>query len=151
MATPDIANMPTADEAMATTTSQKTARDALSPTQAKANTPATPRNESPSSKSTFGRLRQHLSSPIRVNIFSEIQLLILTFCTGIQDATTFPDYHCFASNQTGNTVFLCLALVLPQLNGDMFMTPNIGIALGLFLGGGWLTGQLSHMMGPRKR
>ena len=33
----------------------------------------------------------------------------------------------------------------------MFITPNIGIALGLFLGGGWLTGQLSHMMGPRKR
>lgn len=33
----------------------------------------------------------------------------------------------------------------------MFITPNIGIALGLFLGGGWLTGQLSHMIGPRKR
>lgn len=64
---------------------------------------------------------------------------------------TFPDYHCFASNQTGNTVFLCLALVLPQLNGEMFMTPNIGMALGLFLGAGWLTGQLSHIIGGRKR
>lgn len=67
------------------------------------------------------------------------------------DATTFPDYHCFASNQTGNTVFLCLALILPQLNGEMFITPNIGMALGLFLGAGWLTGQLSHIIGPRKR
>ncbi|KAK2600283.1 hypothetical protein QQS21_005002 [Conoideocrella luteorostrata] len=66
-------------------------------------------------------------------------------------ATTFPDYHCFASNQTGNTVFLCLALILPQLNGDMFFTPNIGVALGLFLGAGWLTGQLSHIIGPRRR
>ena len=67
------------------------------------------------------------------------------------DATTFPDYHCFASNQTGNTIFLFLALVLPELNGEMFITSNIGIALGLFLGAGWLTGQLSHLIGPRKR
>jgi uncharacterized membrane protein YoaK (UPF0700 family) len=48
-------------------------------------------------------------------------------------------------------VFLCLALVLPQLNGEMFITSNIGIALGLFLGSAWLTGQLSHIIGPRKR
>lgn len=33
----------------------------------------------------------------------------------------------------------------------MFVTANIGIALGLFLGAGWLTGQLSHLIGPRKR
>lgn len=48
-------------------------------------------------------------------------------------------------------MFLCLAIVLPQFNGDMFITPNIGMALGLFLGAGWLTGQLSHIVGPRKR
>ncbi|KAJ6783557.1 hypothetical protein PWT90_07711 [Aphanocladium album] len=93
----------------------------------------------------------HFTQEIRPTMFAEFQLLILTFCTGIQDATTFPDYHCFASNQTGNTVFLCLAIVLPQFNGDMFITPNIGMALGLFLGAGWLTGQLSHIVGPRKR
>lgn len=33
----------------------------------------------------------------------------------------------------------------------MFITSNIGVALGLFLGAGWLTGQLSHIIGPRKR
>lgn len=44
-----------------------------------------------------------------------------------------------------------MALILPQLNGDMFITSNIGVALGLFLGAGWLTGQLSHRIGPRKR
>ncbi|KIW16064.1 hypothetical protein PV08_06115 [Exophiala spinifera] len=53
------------------------------------------------SGSNFNRLRTHLSSPIRVDIFAEIELLIVSFCTGIQDVTTFPDYHCFASNQTG--------------------------------------------------
>ncbi|KHN99993.1 DUF1275 domain protein [Metarhizium album ARSEF 1941] len=93
----------------------------------------------------------YMCQDIRGSIFTELQLVILTFCTGMQDATTFPDYHCFASNQTGNTVFLCLALILPQLNGETFFTPNIGMALGLFLGAGWLTGQLSHIIGPRKR
>ncbi len=44
-----------------------------------------------------------------------------------------------------------LAMVLPQLNGQMFFTPNIGIALGLFLTGGWLTGQAGHAVGPRCR
>lgn len=48
-------------------------------------------------------------------------------------------------------MFLCLALILPEFNGEMFVTPNIGVALGLFLGAGWLTGQLSHLIGPRKR
>lgn len=67
------------------------------------------------------------------------------------DAISFPDYHCFASNQTGNTVFLAVALVIPSLNGDTFYTANIAVALGLFLAGGYLTGQLSHLVGPRRR
>lgn len=33
----------------------------------------------------------------------------------------------------------------------MFITPNIGVALGVFLGAGWLTGQASHLVGSRKR
>ncbi|KJZ78331.1 hypothetical protein HIM_02369 [Hirsutella minnesotensis 3608] len=94
---------------------------------------------------------RHLTEEVESSSFVELQLLVLTFCTGMQDATTFPDYHCFASNQTGNTVFLCLALILPQLDGDTFISANIGMALGLFLGAGWLTGQLSHAIGPRKR
>lgn len=59
------------------------------------------------SASKFSRLRTHLSSPIRVDLFAEIELLIVTFCTGIQDVTTFPDYHCFASNQTGKLAISC--------------------------------------------
>ncbi|KAL7913162.1 hypothetical protein GGI35DRAFT_442177 [Trichoderma velutinum] len=93
----------------------------------------------------------YFTQDIRTTLFVELQLLLITFCTGIQDATTFPDYHCFASNQTGNTIFLCLALVIPKLNGDMFYTSSIGTGLGVFLGAGWLTGQLGHIIGPRKR
>lgn len=44
-----------------------------------------------------------------------------------------------------------MAVIIPEFNGDMFFTPNIGVALGLFLAGGYLTGQLSHVVGPRLR
>jgi uncharacterized membrane protein YoaK (UPF0700 family) len=67
------------------------------------------------------------------------------------DAISFPDFHCFTSNQTGNTVFLALALVMPEARGEIFITTNIGVALGFFLAGGWLTGQLSNVIGPRCR
>ncbi|ERS97951.1 uncharacterized protein SPSK_03502 [Sporothrix schenckii 1099-18] len=93
----------------------------------------------------------HLMATVRPTLLAEIELILLTIFTGMQDAVSFPDYHCFASNQTGNTVFLMLALVLPHLNGEMFFTANIGAALGFFLAGGWLTGQLSHIIGPRNR
>ncbi|EXJ89660.1 hypothetical protein A1O3_02727 [Capronia epimyces CBS 606.96] len=97
------------------------------------------------------RLKQHLTSHIRVNILAETELLILTFCTGIQDATTFPDYHCFASNQTGNTVMLAMAVLLPEITHKLFVTGNIGVSLGCFLAAGWVTGQLGHVIGPRSR
>lgn len=72
---------------------------------------------------------------------------------GGKDAVSFPDYRCFASNQTGNTVFLAVAAVLPELDGEVFYTRNIGAALGLFLAGAYLTGQLGHAAGggPRLR
>lgn len=89
--------------------------------------------------------------PVRPSGFVEFELLILTFCIGIQDAISFPDFHCFASNQTGNTVFLMLAIILPHFNGEMFITANIGAALGFFLLGSWVTGQLGHIVGPRLR
>ncbi|OAP56383.1 hypothetical protein AYL99_09562 [Fonsecaea erecta] len=97
------------------------------------------------------RLKQHLTSHVEVNILAETELLILTFCTGMQDATTFPDYHCFASNQTGNTVMLAVAILLPDLTDKLFRTENIGVALGFFLAAGWITGQVGHIVGPRSR
>ncbi|KAI0385774.1 hypothetical protein F5Y04DRAFT_156555 [Hypomontagnella monticulosa] len=101
--------------------------------------------------SIMSRAWKHMLEPVRASGFAEFELLILTFCTGMQDAISFPDYHCFASNQTGNTVFLMLAVILPHLNGEMFITANIGAALGFFLLGGWVTGQISHIVGPRLR
>ncbi|OTA55510.1 hypothetical protein K449DRAFT_376627 [Hypoxylon sp. EC38] len=103
------------------------------------------------SNSILVRAWSHMTESVRPSAFAEFELLILTFCTGIQDAISFPDYHCFASNQTGNTVFLMLAALLPHLDGEMFITANIGAALGFFLLGGWITGQIGNMVGPRLR
>ncbi|KAI1352996.1 hypothetical protein F5Y01DRAFT_278419 [Xylaria sp. FL0043] len=102
-------------------------------------------------QSITSRAWNHMLEDVRPSGFVEFELVFLTFCTGIQDAISFPEYHCFASNQTGNTVFLVLALVLPWLDGDNFYVSNIGAALGFFLLGGWLTGQVSHVVGPRMR
>lgn len=69
----------------------------------------------------------------------------------MQDAISFPDYHCFASNQTGNTVLLSTALILPSLDSAAFSTTNTAISLCLFLAGAYSTGQISHLVGPRRR
>ncbi|OCT53953.1 DUF1275 domain protein [Cladophialophora carrionii] len=110
-----------------------------------------PSKEAAPEKAVHQRVKRHLTGQIRVNLLAETELLILTFCTGIQDATTFPDYHCFASNQTGNTVMLAMAVLLPEVTGELFVTQNIGVALGFFLAAGWVTGQLGHIIGPRSR
>ncbi|KAK0733489.1 DUF1275 domain protein [Lasiosphaeria miniovina] len=94
---------------------------------------------------------EYLNATVKPSALAEVELLLLTFCIGLQDAVSFPDFHCFASNQTGNTIFLTLAIVLPKLNGEMFVTANIGVALGLFLAAAYLTGQLGHVVGPRRR
>ncbi|KAI0017658.1 hypothetical protein F4780DRAFT_583155 [Xylariomycetidae sp. FL0641] len=105
----------------------------------------------PKSQSAVSKAWTYMNEPVRASGFTEFELVFLTFCTGIQDAISFPDYHCFASNQTGNTVFLMLAIVLPELNGEQFILENIGAALGFFLAAGWMTGQLSHIIGARRR
>ncbi|KAI1078315.1 hypothetical protein F5B20DRAFT_582541 [Whalleya microplaca] len=106
-------------------------------------------SQDPSSNAS--RAWRYVQQPVAASTFIELELIILTFCIGIQDAISFPDFHCFASNQTGNTVFLMLAIILPELNGEMFFTANIGAALGFFLVGNWVTGQIGHIVGPRRR
>lgn len=95
------------------------------------------------------RLSQYFWSPIRVDTLVEIQLLLLTFSTGVQDAICFPDFLCFASNQTGNTVVLAVGLA--GYSGDLFHLPNIGMSLAMFLAGAALTGQIGSFIGPRRR
>ncbi|EGZ76145.1 hypothetical protein NEUTE2DRAFT_97744 [Neurospora tetrasperma FGSC 2509] len=110
-----------------------------------------PSKSSSSQQSLASRTWAYLNEDVVPSTFAEIQLLLLTFCIGLQDAVSFPDFHCFASNQTGNTVFLLLAAALPEFNPSMFITANIATSLGFFLGSAYLTGQLGHLIGPRRR
>lgn len=90
------------------------------------------------------RLAPHLLTPIRNDRVIELELLLLTFCTGVQDAISFPDYHCFALNQSGNTVLIALAFTVPRVTGELIVTANVGVSLCLFLAGGYITGQIGH-------
>jgi uncharacterized membrane protein YoaK (UPF0700 family) len=91
----------------------------------------------------------YLNESIREDLYLEMQLLLLGFGTGIQDACTYPDYGCFASNQTGNTVLL--AVGASGLVPDAFSFSNIAISLSLFILGGWAAGQTGNVVGPRRR
>ncbi|GAB7364784.1 hypothetical protein MBLNU230_g5581t1 [Neophaeotheca triangularis] len=93
---------------------------------------------------------RHLCANIKADLFLEIELLFLTFTTGIADALTFPDYHCFASNQTGNTVLLAVSITGLGIY-DLFIPENVGLSLACFVAGGWSIGQLGHFIGPRRR
>ena len=46
---------------------------------------------------------------------------------------------------------MAMAILLPDVTDKLFVTANIGISLGCFLLAGYITGQLSHIIGPRSR
>lgn len=95
------------------------------------------------------RLWEFLTEEVREDIMLESELILLSFATGIQDAAAWPDYTCFASNQTGNTLFLAIGVA--GLAGDMYSFPNIGMSLAAFIGGGFVMGQIGNFFGVRKR
>lgn len=79
----------------------------------------------------------------------ETELMLLALAAGINDATTFPDYHVFASNQTGNTALLAVGAL--GLAGNTVDLKNVGFSLGLFILGSVLFGQLGHRLGRTRR
>ncbi|QDS77401.1 hypothetical protein FKW77_006239 [Venturia effusa] len=85
------------------------------------------RNDDELPRTWISKVKSYLDETIRDDIYLEIELLFLAFGIGIQDATTFPDYLCFASNQTGNTVFL--AIKTADVGGANFPFSNIGFSL----------------------
>jgi uncharacterized membrane protein YoaK (UPF0700 family) len=98
---------------------------------------------------SWSGFKQYWLDNLRVNTFVEVQLLLLTFAIGIQDAISYPDFRCFASNQTGNTVVLAVALAGQA--GTLFDAANTGVSLGSFLAGAMFTGHLGNFVGKRRR
>lgn len=100
-------------------------------------------------------LREYLTANIEPDLIAEIELLCLTISTGVQDATTFPDYHVFASNQTGNTVLLAVSIVgLPDKTdgaNPLFIPANVGISLSCFIGAAFLAGQIGNAVESTRR
>lgn len=97
-------------------------------------------------KRLSNKIRHYLVATLNVDFLLEVQLLLLTFSTGIQDAVSYPDFKCFASNQTGNSVVLAVGLA--GHDNSIFNLSNVGLSLGMFLAGAIMTGQLANLVGP---
>lgn len=85
--------------------------------------------------------------PDLTSILLEFELLLLAIAIGIQDAISFPDFHCFASNQTGNTVLFAVGVLLDDPShgeGPLFAISTIGVSLGFFSLGVFATGQTAN-------
>ncbi|MCJ1283381.1 hypothetical protein MMC26_002709 [Xylographa opegraphella] len=93
--------------------------------------------------------RTYLLSKIANDIFLEAELMMLAFATGIMDVVTFPDYHVFASNQTGNTALLAVGTL--HIGGGIISLRHIGVSLGFFAAGGFVSGQLGNVFGCKRR
>lgn len=95
-------------------------------------------------------VRFWINAPIRVDLLLEIELLALTFATGIEDATTFSDFFCYTSNQTGNTVSLAISAV-GLFPGSNFYVSDIAVSFGLYILGCWTLGQTGVYVGSTRR
>ncbi|MCJ1315233.1 hypothetical protein MMC15_000549 [Xylographa vitiligo] len=65
------------------------------------------------------------------------------------DVVTFPDYHVFASNQTGNTALLAVGAL--SIGGSIISLQHVGVSLGFFAAGGLVSGQLGNLFGCQRR
>lgn len=105
-------------------------------------------------RSRLAAIRQYSLFPLDVDRLVEFQLILATFCTGVQDAVSYPDFRCFASNQTGNTVVLAVGIANNSYSSgsdSLFHLPNVATSLGMFLAGAIITGQLGNYFGGRRR
>jgi uncharacterized membrane protein YoaK (UPF0700 family) len=91
-----------------------------------------------------------INAPIRVDFLLECELLAIGFATGIEDATTFPDFFCYTSNQTGNTISLSLGIA-GLTPGPNFYPKNVAFSLCLFIVGCWAMGQTGNYVGSTRR
>ncbi|KAJ5215469.1 uncharacterized protein N7498_001876 [Penicillium cinerascens] len=98
---------------------------------------------------TVKRILVRLNCEVADDLVLELELMGLAVATGIMDATTFPDYHVFVSNQTGNTALLAVGAL--HIDGSIVKLQNVCISLGLFIAGGLILGQLGNAFGPRRR
>jgi uncharacterized membrane protein YoaK (UPF0700 family) len=76
-----------------------------------------------------------------------IPLLITAFQSGLLDAATAADFRMFASNQTGNVIFLTVGIA----NAAVINMRNTGSSLGSYLLASFLGGRFGMAVGYRQR
>lgn len=83
----------------------------------------------------------------------EFELLLLSFATGMQDAIAYPDFSCFASNQTGNTIILAIGAlgISSGTSSSQVDVVNAVISLSLFAAGILILGQVANHLGVRQK
>jgi uncharacterized membrane protein YoaK (UPF0700 family) len=94
-------------------------------------------------------LGSYLRQEISPNLLLEVELILLGLATGILDATTFPDYRIFVSNQTGNTVFLGVGAL--GIASNVLDLRNVAMSLSIFLTSGFIMGQIADRIGRTRR
>lgn len=67
----------------------------------------------------------------------------------MNDVTTFPDYHVFASNQTGNAALFAIGSL--EIAGGTVDLRDVGFSLGMLILGGYVFGQMSDYCGRKRR
>ncbi|CAO3649170.1 unnamed protein product [Cunninghamella blakesleeana] len=93
--------------------------------------------------------RSHFMSNIS-NSNVDIQLIILSFPVGIMDALMLMKLEVFSNNQTGNTVFLGIAL--SNINSGLAIKwPRNLVSLISFWIAAFLSGQIGHRIGNIRR
>lgn len=95
------------------------------------------------------KIKFRLLTPLPPSTLLTFELLLLAFATGVQDAVSFPDYRCFASNQTGNTVLFAVGAL--DLKPSLFAIPNIACSLALFVTGVLVTAHAGNFAGSNTR
>jgi uncharacterized membrane protein YoaK (UPF0700 family) len=94
-------------------------------------------------------MQAYFKEEIGEDMLLEAELLGLSFATGIEDSITFPDFHCFVSNQTGNTVLLSVGAA--KIGSTIVILPNTAMSLAAFVIGGWIMGQIGNYYGCYRR
>lgn len=95
------------------------------------------------------RWRAYLNQQITVDTLLELELYILTFATGIQDAMTFAFYGVFCSKQTGNLVTIALSAM--RSKAVVETETHILISFISFIVGAALFGHFGNFIGQKRR
>ena len=76
-----------------------------------------------------------------------LPLILIAFQSGLLDAATAADFKLFASNQTGNVIYLTVGIA----NAATINMRNTGSSLGAYILSGFVGGRIGLAVGHRHR